>query len=246
MGMGDSEQEAIDELIASLPQKKVPNLPPCCLFQNFWYPIFVLPYVVACQRHFKAKDKDIVVASDPKSGTTWLMPIAFSIFNLFGHNPRFDLDDMEEPRLFSTHLPYPSLPKCIKWSDCQIIYICRNLHKVLFLKYEDFKEDIGGQMKNVAQFMGLPFTEEEEEGGAIEEIAKMCSLKTLEDLEVNKSGKFMPSFENRSYFRKGEVGDWVNYLSPPTAARLHSIIKEKMSPFGLEFKTDELFWCMIA
>ncbi|XP_039159570.1 cytosolic sulfotransferase 14 [Eucalyptus grandis] len=254
MAMGDSEQEAIDELIASLPQEKVLNLPPCCLFQNFCYPIFVLPKLVACQRHFKAKDKDIVVASTPKSGTTWLMAIAFSIvnrsrfdvsntplltssphelvprfeFDLFGHNPRVNLDDMEEPRLFATHVAYPSLPSASS-VDCRIIYIVEvrwtpwfplgtspsrwrdqqsgqsglwksisraiakesleRPHKVLFLKYEDLKEDIEGQMKKVAQFVGGPFTEEEEEGGVIEEIAKMCSLKTLQNLEVNKSGK---------------------------------------------------------
>ncbi|KAK3407678.1 hypothetical protein EUGRSUZ_J00079 [Eucalyptus grandis] len=311
MAMGDSEQEAIDDLIASLPQEKLLNFLPCCLFQNFWYAISMLPNVVACQRHFKAKDKDIVVASDPKSGTTWLMAIAFSIVNrsrfdasntplltssphelvprfeidLFRNNSRSDLDDMEEPRLFSTHLPYPSLPECVKRSDCRIIYICRNpLDTVVSSWYfslemarsaewpewsleEHFesycqgkfplgpfwehmvgywkeslerphKEDIGGQMKKVAQFVGLPFTEEEKEGGVIEEIAKMCSLKTLKNLEVNKSGKLPGKIiEKRSFFRKGEVGDWVNHLTPSMANRLNSIMQEKIGPFGLHFKT---------
>ncbi|XP_056166546.1 cytosolic sulfotransferase 15-like [Syzygium oleosum] len=322
MGMGEGEQQAIDELIASLPQEKVPSLPPCCLFQNFWCPMYLLPNVVAFQRHFKAKDKDLIVASDQKSGTTWLMAIAFSIvkrsrfdvsntplltsspheliprfeLDLFVNNPRFDLDDMEEPRLLSTHLPYSSLPECVMRSDCRIIYICRNPldivvsswhfflqlaqseewsegslsleehfeiycqgkipfgpfwdhmvgywkeslerpHKVLFLKYEDLKEDIVGHLKNVAEFVGLPFTEEEEEGGVIEEIAKMCSFKTLKDLEVNKSGKLPgKTIEKRSFFRKGEVGDWVNHLTPSMVDRLNSIMQENLSPFGLEFK----------
>jgi len=111
--------------------------------------------------------------------------------------------------------------------------------KVLFLKYEDLTEDTVVHLKRVAEFVGLPFTEEEEEAGVIEEIAKMCSLKTLKDLEVNKSGKIALTieFENRSFFRKGEVGDWVNHLTPSMVDRLNSIIQEKMSPFGLEFKT---------
>ncbi|XP_039159567.1 cytosolic sulfotransferase 6-like [Eucalyptus grandis] len=109
--------------------------------------------------------------------------------------------------------------------------------KVLFLKYEDLKEDIGGQLKKVAEFVGLPFTKEEEEGGVIEEIANLCSLKTLKDLEVNKSGKVGDTTaEKRSFFRKGEVGDWVNHLTPSMVDRLNSIMQEKMRPFGLEFK----------
>ncbi|XP_030450075.1 cytosolic sulfotransferase 15-like [Syzygium oleosum] len=323
VGTEEHDQEAIDELIASLPQWKGVFRPFQSLYQNFWCPTYALPNVIAFQRHFQAKHKDIVLASQPKSGTTWLMALVFSVvnrsrfsisntplltsnphdlvpsfeFQQFGRNPRPDLDGMAELRLFATHIPYPSLPECVKQSDCRIIYICRNPldavvsswhfyletarskeqpewsleehfeiycqgkisfgpfwnqmmgywkeslerpYKVLFLKYEDLKEDIVGQLKKVAEFVGLPFTEEEEEGRMIEEIAKMCSLKTLKDLEVNKSGKLQGmniKVENRSFFRKGEVGDWVNHLTPSMVNRLNSIIQEKMSPFGLEFKT---------
>ncbi|XP_056175985.1 cytosolic sulfotransferase 15-like [Syzygium oleosum] len=324
VGGEEHDREAIDELIASLPQRKGVVRPFQSLYQNFWCPTYVLPNVIAFQRHFQAKHEDIVLASQPKSGTTWLKALVFSIvnrsrfgisntplltsnphvlvpsfeFRVYGSNPRPNLDSLVEPRLFQTHIPYPSLPECIKQSDCRIIYICRNPldavvsswhfnleiaqsndqlkwsleehfeiycqgkmsfgpfwdqimgyskeslerpHKVLFLKYEDLKEDIVGQLKKVAEFVGLPFTEEEEEGGMIEEITKMCSLKTLKDLEVNKSGKLPAKhmkLENRNFFRKGEVGDWVKHLTPSMVDRLNSIMQEKMSPFGLEFKTS--------
>ncbi|XP_039159569.1 cytosolic sulfotransferase 15 [Eucalyptus grandis] len=274
------------------------------------------------------KETDELIASlpqrkgAPKSGTTWLKALVFSVvnrsrfgisntplltsnphelvpffeFQLYGSKLRPNLAGLAEPRLFATHIPYPSLPECIKQSDCRIIYICRNPldtvvsswhfflekaqledqpewsleehfetycqgtisfglfwdhimgywkmslewpSKVLFLKYEDLKEDTIVHLKRVAEFVGLPFTEEEEEAGVIEEIAKMCSLKTLKDLEVNKSDKVALTieFEKRSFFRKGEVGDWVNHLTPSMVDRPNSIIQEKMNPFGLEFKT---------
>ncbi|XP_039159376.1 cytosolic sulfotransferase 15 [Eucalyptus grandis] len=321
-GSKEHDREAIDELIASLPRRKGAVRPFQCLYQNFWCPIFAVPKVIAFQRHFETKHSDIVLASLPKSGTTWLKALVFSVvnrsrfdisntplltsnphelvpffeFQQYGSSPRPNLGGLVEPRLFATHIPYPSLPECIKRLDCRIIYICRNPldmmvsswhfyvqmarsenqpewsleehfeiycqgklsfgpfrdhmmgywkkslerpHKVLLLRYEDLKEDIVGQLKRVAEFVGLPFTKEEEEGGVIEEIAKMCSLKTLKDLEVNKSGKVALTieFEKRSFFRKGEVGDWVNHLTPSMVDRLNSIIQEKMSPFGLEFKT---------
>ncbi|XP_056175203.1 cytosolic sulfotransferase 15-like [Syzygium oleosum] len=323
VGSEEHDQEAIDELIASLPQTKGVVGPFLSLYQNFWCPTSRIANVIAFQRHFQAKHKDIVLASQPKAGTTWLKALVFSVVNRsrfdisntplltlnphelvphvesqqYRNNPRPDLDSLAEPRLFATHIPYPSLPECIKRSDCRIIYICRNPldtmvsswhfflaiarlegqpewsleehfetycqgkiwygpfweqimgywkeslerpHKVLFLKYEDLKEDIVGQLKKVAEFVGLPFTEEEEEGGVIEEITKMCSFKTLKDLEANQSNKVLvinTKVEKRSFFRKGEVGDWVNHLTPSMVDRLNSIMLEKMSPFGFEFKT---------
>lgn len=321
-GTEEHDRKETDELIASLPQRKGAVRPFQCLYQNFWYPIVTLPNVITFQRHFEAKHKDIVLVSQPKSGTTWLKALVFSIvnrsrfgisntplltsnphelvpsfeFQLYGSKLRPNLDGLAEPRLFATHIPYPSLPECIKRSDYRIIYICRNPldtvvsswhfflemarledkpewsleehfetycqgtssfgpfwdhmmgywkmslewpSKVLFLKYEDLTEDTVVHLKRVAEFVGLPFTEEEEEAGVIEEIAKMCSLKTLKDLEVNKSGKvaWTIEMEKRSFFRKGEVGDWINHLTPSMVDRLNSIIQEKMSPFGLEFKT---------
>ncbi|KAL7175423.1 hypothetical protein ACSBR2_029091 [Camellia fascicularis] len=85
-------------------------------------------------------------------------------------------------------------------------------HKVLFLMYEDLKEDIILQMKKVAEFIGVLFSFEEEKESVIEEISRLCSFHNLRDLEVNKTGSVL-YFENKTYFRKGEVGDWVNYLT---------------------------------
>lgn len=97
-------------------------------------------------------DSDIIVASKPKSGTTWLKALVFSIINrdrytpsntpLLTQNPHQlvpflelkvydqnhcpDLTTIPSPRLFSTHIPYASLPDSIKHSNCRMVYICRN------------------------------------------------------------------------------------------------------------------------
>ena len=51
-----------------------------------------------------------------------------------------------------------------------------NPDKVLFLKYEDLKEDIITHIKRLAHFLGFPFYEEEERVWIIEEISRLCSL----------------------------------------------------------------------
>ncbi|KAL7175914.1 hypothetical protein ACSBR2_029481 [Camellia fascicularis] len=145
--------------------------------------------------------------------------------------------------IFSTHIPYHSLPDSIKNFGC--LYLCRNPydafvstwhfvnkaraesfgplscddafdmfcrgvlgfgpfwdhvlghwkeslerpHKVLFLMYENLKEDITLQIKRTTEFMGVPFSLEEER--VIEEISKLCSFNNLRELEVNRSGSLL-------------------------------------------------------
>ncbi|XP_065865060.1 cytosolic sulfotransferase 15-like [Euphorbia lathyris] len=107
--------------------------------------------------------------------------------------------------------------------------------KVLFLKYEDMKEDVVFYLKKIGLFLGCPFSIEEEKDGVIEDVAKLCSFEKLKELEVNKSGKSIKNFENKHLFRKGEVGDYMNYLSPSMVDKLAKVMEEKLGGSGLQF-----------
>ncbi|XP_031286118.1 cytosolic sulfotransferase 15-like [Pistacia vera] len=109
-------------------------------------------------------------------------------------------------------------------------------HKVLFLKYEDLKENNKFYVKKLADFIGYPFTEDEEKQGKIEEISKFCSFDNMSNLEVNKNGAHPTGLKNDIFFRKGLVGDWKNYLTTSMSERLGKIIEEKLSGSGLTFK----------
>ncbi|XP_062114755.1 cytosolic sulfotransferase 14-like [Humulus lupulus] len=309
----------------------------------------MIPNIITLQKQFKAKDKDIILTSFPKSGTTWLKSLLFSILNRnqqsYDHHPLLttnphhlvptleftiyanhkihDLSTMRSPRLLATHIPYASLPDSIKHCpESKIVYVSRNpldvivsmwyfgkdhpdrnlqsnytiedcvdefcrgefvfgpywdhvfgywkaslerAEKVLFLKYEEMKEDTFGQAKRVAEFIhradhwagwssykaflpvqchnrvsftGLPFSQEEESDGVVEQILEMCSLSKLKDLDVNKHGQVRPNVENKIYFRKGQVGDWMNHLTPSMVERVSMVTKEKLSGSGLSFKMD--------
>ncbi|THG20261.1 hypothetical protein TEA_017134 [Camellia sinensis var. sinensis] len=78
-------------------------------------------------------------------------------------------------------------------------------NKVLFLKYEDMKEDPISHLKVLAKFMGLPFSVEEENQVLIEEVLKLCSFDNLKDLEVNKNEKYKTGRPNSMFFRKGVI-----------------------------------------
>ncbi|CAK7336387.1 unnamed protein product [Dovyalis caffra] len=303
----------LQDLLATLPSEKDWDGAPLYFYKGVWYPVFAIRGALSFQQHFIAQDTDIILASMPKSGTTWLKALTFSVVNRNIYSPkespllttpphelvRFcemdlyskiqlpDIEKLPSPRIFSSHFHYETLPLSIRDSNCKIVYICRNpldqlvsyFHfarkferenmeplssidegfdnvcsgiqcygpfwdsvlgywkasierpdKVLFLKYEDLKEDISSNLKKLGEFLGLPFSEKEEKEGVIEEISKLCSFDNLKDLEVNKTGVFeCAGAPNSTFFRKAKVGDWCNYLSPSMAERFGKIVEEKMA-----------------
>ncbi|KAJ6944341.1 cytosolic sulfotransferase 15-like [Populus alba x Populus x berolinensis] len=294
-------EEDLQELLLTLPsEKSLAGTKSLYLYKGTWLPVSFLRDVDSFQRHFIAQDIDIIVASMPKSGTTWLKALTFSVAkrhiygpkespfltasphalvpcfetDLYMKDPQPNLEQAPPPRIFSSHSHFANLPESIRNSKCKVVYIfrnpldqvvsffqfahqfkqdgkpllsldecyeniCRGVHvlgpfwdnvlgywkaslerpdKVLFLKHEDLKEDIISNLKKIAEFLGIPFTDEEEKEGAIEEISRLCSFDNLRNLEVNKNGVLRPfGALNSSFFRKGEVGDWANHLNPSMA-----------------------------
>ncbi|XP_031256824.1 cytosolic sulfotransferase 15-like [Pistacia vera] len=310
----------IQELLLNLPTEKNWDGTSLYQYQGCWNRSQYVFATISFQRHFQAKESDIILTSFPKSGTTWLKALAFTIVNrsryplensplittpphqlvpflevdLYLKNQSPNLEDFPNPRILATHVPYASLPNSILNSDCRIVYVARNPldqfishwkflsgfqdqnmnlvsveeafemicngvqgygpiwehilgywkasqeqpEKVLFLKYEDMKEDIKLNLKNLANFLGCPFTEDEERQGVVEEISKLCSFDNLKTLEVNKNGKHPTGFRNDTFFRNGTVGDWRNYLTPSMAERMEKVLEEKFSGSGLSFKKE--------
>ncbi|KAL5804686.1 hypothetical protein ACOSQ3_031486 [Xanthoceras sorbifolium] len=307
----------IEELVSTLPREKLWDGLYSYQYQGFSVPSTVFHSMIFFQRHFQARDTDVILVSIPKSGTTWLKALIFTIVNRSRYSlaespfltssphelvPFLDKDymknqssidqDLSSPRILATHVPYASLPHSTVSCNCRIVYICRNpldqlisfwhfmlalnqekteffpiekafemacqgvlfygpfwehtlgywkasleeSNKILFLKYEDLKEDINFHVKKLAEFLGFPFSVEEERQGVIEEISKFCSFDNLKNMEVNKSGKLPVGHQNSIYFRTGKVGDSINYLTSSMSERLEKLVEDKLSGSGLTFK----------
>ncbi|XP_039013451.1 flavonol sulfotransferase-like [Hibiscus syriacus] len=110
---------------------------------------------------------------------------------------------------------------------------------ILFLKYEDLKEQPLAVVKRLGEFLGYPFSLEEENKGVVEDIVKLCSFENLSNLEVNRKSvhKFSRDslVDNRHFFRKGIVGDWKNCLTDEMIKRLNQITSDKLFGPGLLF-----------
>ncbi|KAL5720474.1 hydroxyjasmonate sulfotransferase [Ranunculus cassubicifolius] len=317
---GMTQSIDFQELLESLPKKKGWRTAYMYQYQGFWYSAEALESALAAQKHFQPRDTDIILATAPKSGTTWLKSLVFVIANrtrysihdqnhpLLTTNPHGlvpfleilyldkivlseEISNLDPPRSFSTHVDCSMLSESIKTSNCKIIYLCRNPkdvfvslwlfinkikpssleklsldeafelfcdgvtpmgpywvqalsywkwslekpNKVLFLKYEDMKEDIGSQIMKISEFLGCPFSSREQSEGAVQQIEKLCCFESLSNLDVNKNGGERPItfVDNKEFFRKGEVGDWMNYLTSSMAERLDQIINETLHGSGL-------------
>ncbi|KAF5199537.1 Cytosolic sulfotransferase [Thalictrum thalictroides] len=305
-------------LMSSLPRDKGWVLKHLFNYQGFWHTTRQVQGVLACQKLFEAQDTDLFLVTTPKSGTTWLKAMAFTIVNrdrypcihhhpLLSSNPHDlvpflelklyvdnnvpDFTNLVSPRLFSTHMPYISLPDSIKKLECKIVYLCRNPRdtlislwhfsnklrpksignisleeaferfckglslygpfwdhvleywkqslekpeRVLFLKYEEIKAEPKVHLNRLAEFLGYPFSLEEEKLGVVDEILNLCSFDSLSNLEVNRMGKLSTGEDNKAFFRKGEVGDSGNYLTPMMIQHLDVITENKFIGSGLEF-----------
>ncbi|KAL7235726.1 hypothetical protein ACSBR1_019089 [Camellia fascicularis] len=154
------EEDCHANPLALLPKEKGWTGLDLYLYQGFWCPSMHIQDIMSFQQHFKAQDTDLILATMPKSGTTWLKALTFAIANrhrntntLSQHpfltsNPH-ELIPIHEINLstkkdshqggrilnlsnfqssiFSTHMPYHSLPDSIETSNCRVVSLSQSL-----------------------------------------------------------------------------------------------------------------------
>uniref|UniRef100_A0A0D9X1A5 Sulfotransferase domain-containing protein n=1 Tax=Leersia perrieri TaxID=77586 RepID=A0A0D9X1A5_9ORYZ len=103
------------------------------------------------------------------------------------------------------------------------------------------KEVLRDPIKNVekiANFIGQPFSDAEKEAGIVESIVELCSFTKMKDLSVNNTGFQQVAdakIPNKSYFRKGAMGDWTNYITPEMSESLDKFLSDKFRGSGFSF-----------
>ncbi|KAL0405711.1 UNVERIFIED_CONTAM: Cytosolic sulfotransferase 15 [Sesamum latifolium] len=102
-----------------------------------------------------------------------------------------------------------------------------------FLTYEELKNDPETHVKKLAEFLGCPFEGEDVEE-QVEAIVNGCSFEVLSNHEVNK-GEGFPArmgLPSNSFFRKGVVGDYEEYMSAEVVDKIDALTKEKFHSCG--------------
>ncbi|KAJ1274662.1 hypothetical protein BS78_05G078800 [Paspalum vaginatum] len=123
-------------------------------YQGTWVLEQWVPGIMAIQRGFAPRQGDVIVASPPKCGTTWLKALTFATMargvyppthaahpllrlnphdcvpfmeNLFAAGLGSKMDALPSPRVMATHMHHSVLPASIRANpECKIVYICRD------------------------------------------------------------------------------------------------------------------------
>ncbi|XP_019624425.1 PREDICTED: sulfotransferase 1C2-like [Branchiostoma belcheri] len=108
---------------------------------------------------------------------------------------------------------------------------------LLFIKYEDMKRDLRGHVVKIANFLGKTLSDQR-----IDEVVANCTFSAMKENPATNVTK-NPIFKQRGakdfeFMRKGEVGDWKNWLSPEQNETLDAIYREKMKGVDLTFEFE--------
>ncbi|KAL0286618.1 UNVERIFIED_CONTAM: Cytosolic sulfotransferase 6 [Sesamum angustifolium] len=203
--------------------------------------------VIRVTKNFQPLPSDVIVASFPKTGTTWLKALLYSIVNrsskhrLTVENPHslvpfleyFDTDGKppyesktalppdinHSRRIFSTHMPYQLLAKTLDSLACRVVYVTRNPKDTLVSSWHFVKKKLSLERPKRAHFL----TYEE--------------LKNDPQTHVKKLAEFLgcPLKAMMWRGRNGVVGGYKDHLSDEIVEKIDALTREKFHSLGFMY-----------
>ncbi|XP_031130603.1 cytosolic sulfotransferase 15-like [Ipomoea triloba] len=172
--MENSINPTDEGLVESLAEEKWRGDEILCQINGFWLMPQFIPAIKRVLTHFKPLPTDIILSSFPKTGTTWLKSLLYSIINrssihsLVQNNPHELVPflemhiygeceptgipsstdpNLDSPRIFSTHIPYQLLGNTLESSGCRVVYVTRNPKDTLISMWHFVNRWKGGAEK---------------------------------------------------------------------------------------------------
>ncbi|KAM3318193.1 hypothetical protein ACQJBY_035754 [Aegilops geniculata] len=138
------------------------------LYQDVWLFNDLVPGFIAVQQRFIPRPGDVLLASPPKCGTTWLKALSFATMArtayplsdadhpllrlnphecvtfmeaLFNAGQEAKLEALPSPRLLHTHMHHSMLPRSLADNpDCKIVFVCREPKDMLVSAWHFIKD----------------------------------------------------------------------------------------------------------
>ncbi|CAH8360850.1 unnamed protein product [Eruca vesicaria subsp. sativa] len=162
----EKNRKRYQDVTSTLPQVKGwrPKAP-LIEYGGHWWVKPILEGSLYAQDFFQARPSDLFICSYPKTGSTWLKSLTFTIANrsrfddstnpLLKHNPHElipfieiqfpqfpNIDVLKDKgnHLFSTHMPHDFLPHSVVKSGCKMVYIWRDPKDTFISRWSFFQK----------------------------------------------------------------------------------------------------------
>uniref|UniRef100_A0A146MEA5 Sulfotransferase family cytosolic 1B member 1 n=4 Tax=Lygus hesperus TaxID=30085 RepID=A0A146MEA5_LYGHE len=188
-----------------------------------------LPRTLLPRQLFTVKPKVIYVTRNPKD-----MCVSYYHYSKLLHDYQGTLDQFVQLFLDDKAPVGPFMSHVLGFWEL------RDEPNVLFLTYEDMKKDHRGAITKVARFLEKDLTDDQ-----VQQLEDHLSFQKMRqnptvNLQPVLQAKNGPEFKqegDQTFIRKGQVGDWRNYLSEDVSNRFDKWIKENIEGTGLTFTT---------
>uniref|UniRef100_H2YZQ1 Sulfotransferase n=1 Tax=Ciona savignyi TaxID=51511 RepID=H2YZQ1_CIOSA len=170
--------------------------------------------------------KYLYIARNPKDA------LVSYFFHIKGFASLYQTEDPDINKLYDLYMK-GEVEFNSYFDHINIWYEHRNDPNVMFLLYEDVKQDPRKEILKIAKFLGEEYESDlkAENGKLLEKIVELSSFKHMQSANIwvsteNKRPKDLP------FIRKGKTGDWKNHLTTRQASDMNQALKERCNESG--------------